>query len=316
MKNFSLSLLCTLALLCSLRTAQAQGASSSVRANSATWIIDSQAGVGVSSVAEAAVFNPATLERARARSESGNGIGFARAKSEVLVQNTGIGSYIFANSGTYPGTLTPVPTAASFFADDLTITGSALGAETLQANVDLSGFFSASRTLGTLPGTTNGQASGRLDLTVEVSQGGAVIATGTGYAAFSQTGTLFIYGDNTGLLPSFIPTDAHFASTVTTLPFSVSTALPFSVLWTLESRASAFSYADATISATMDVSHTLSWTTGGSVFTGLSGGATINSAQAGIVANSFSLGATAPEPTTVVLLLAGTLVVVRRRRVG
>lgn len=305
-----------LSLVCLGSGAWAQSASAAVRANSATWITDNQNGVGVSAVAQADTFNPATGESVHARSESSNGVGVAHAKAEARVRNTNVASYLFANAGTYAGTITPLPTAASFLAEDLRIVGSALGTETLQANVDLSGFFSATRLVGVLPGTTNGQASARLDLTVEVSQGGVVLASGTGYAAFSETGGVFIYGDNSGILPSFVPTATTFSNTLTTLPFSVSTASPFSVIWTLESRASAFSYADATISATMDVSHTLSWTTSGPVFSGLSGGATINSAQGGIVGNTFSLGAAAPEPTTVVLLLAGTLVVVRRRRRG
>lgn len=116
-----------LSFLCIGSEAWAQSASASVRANSPTWIIDSQNGVGVSAVAQADTFNPATGESVHARSESSNGVGVAHAKAEARVRNTSVAGYLFANAGTYAGTITPLPTAASFLAEDLQVVGSALG---------------------------------------------------------------------------------------------------------------------------------------------------------------------------------------------
>jgi hypothetical protein len=194
------------------------------------------------------------------------------------------------------------PAVAQFLLTDIIISGPTSGTVPVSVNLSINGTLAATTTntgAGTFEAhawvTISGGFFSSSDFTGEMEAGSISTAAGT-TKSFSATGMLAGFA---GGFPG--------SGSVTTPTFNLSVGSPHAMNLTLSTRTdwlySIFTPVSASGEATADFYHSLSFATSGDVFN-LPDGYTVNSVSGNIVNNRW-VGATAPLPSTMLLLGSG-----------
>ncbi|MBX9652804.1 hypothetical protein K2Y11_04215 [bacterium] len=176
---------------------------------------------------------------------------------------------------------------ATLFLNDLSINSDQSVVST-RLNLNLTGVFRN--------GLLSGQAYEEMEVTYSLAQGGTH-TSGSGNAVFDGSLT------SSGIVQGF---SNGFGVAISTAPITIDATIPFSLLLTLQTKVSGNLASNEKGYVEADFGHSLTFATDRPVFENLSGASvfTVNSAQGGIVDNSYSV---IPESSSLLMASVGSV---------